>query len=170
MKKPLLQVAFALVLMALQASFLRFVGGGGFSLALALPCVVYLGLYAATAEGALAAAGVGYGLDLMAAGPAGLLTFLSVALFLASRVAGATFDVKSGRTFALASALGTLLVGVTAWLLTRYVSPAESAPGAGLLLRILVESVLTGAASPLVLFAMRRIDGLFDREEPGLLR
>jgi hypothetical protein len=170
MKKPVFQVAFALLLLALQASFLRFAGGGAFSLALALPCVVYLGLHAATFEGALAAAGVGYALDLAAGGPPGLLTFLAMALFLGSRLAGAAFDMRGWRAFALASGLGTFLVGLFAWLLTRAVSSAEAAPGARLLPRILVESALTGAASPLLLAGMRRIDRLFDREEPGLLR
>jgi hypothetical protein len=33
-----------------------------------------------------------------------------------------------------------------------------------------VEAAVTAAASPLVLAAMRRMDGWFQRDEPGLLR
>ena len=36
--------------------------------------------------------------------------------------------------------------------------------------RMLLEAVLTGALSPLVLAGLRRVDGVFHREEPGLLR
>jgi hypothetical protein len=46
----------------------------------------------------------------------------------------------------------------------------EAAPGAVLLPRMLVEAVLTGALAPLVLAGLRRVDALFQREEPGLLR
>ena len=45
-----------------------------------------------------------------------------------------------------------------------------SAPGAALLLRMVVEAFLTGAAAPLVHAGLRRVDGLFRREEHGLLR
>ena len=33
-----------------------------------------------------------------------------------------------------------------------------------------MEAVLTGVLSPFILLGMRRLDGLFAREEPGLLR
>jgi rod shape-determining protein MreD len=35
---------------------------------------------------------------------------------------------------------------------------------------MLAEAVLTAALSPLLLAGLRRVDGLFHREEPGLLR
>jgi len=52
----------------------------------------------------------------------------------------------------------------------RYTSPAETAPGLRLVPRALLEAVLTGLAAPALAPALRRIDGLFHREEPGLLR
>jgi len=170
MTKTALHLALALVLAALQASFLRYVGGGAFSVALLVPVVVYLGFHAPVVEGALGAALAGWVLDVMAAGPAGLLTFLCMVLFLGSRLAGASLDIHGKGGFAAASGVGTFCVGVGALLLTRYVSPVESAPGARVLLRVLVESIVTVPASLLVLAAMRRIDALFEREEPGLLR
>jgi rod shape-determining protein MreD len=54
--------------------------------------------------------------------------------------------------------------------LTRLTSVPESAPGLGLVPRILVEALLTAALSPFVLAGMRRLETLFRREEPGLLR
>jgi rod shape-determining protein MreD len=35
---------------------------------------------------------------------------------------------------------------------------------------MLLEAVLTGALAPVLAIALRRIDALFHREEPGLLR
>jgi len=169
--RPVIAFAFALVLSAMQAALLHHLGGGAVSLALALPVVVYLGLHAGNVDGAVGAAAVGYVIDLMAGGPKGLMTFLAVALFLFSRLAGAALSVQGKSGFAVLSGAGTFLYGFAALLLTRAVSPAESAPGFALLGRMLVEALLTGAVSPLVLIAIRRVDGLFaSREEPGLLR
>jgi rod shape-determining protein MreD len=165
-------VAFlaALLLASLQAALLRWVGGGLFSLSLSLPVVVYLALHAGNVDGALGAAAVGYVLDLLAGGPKGLMTFLAVALFLVSRLAVAALSIHGKTGFAVLSGVGTFAVGFAALLFTRAVSPAESAPGFGLLGRMAVDALLTGALSPLVLVALRRVDGLFAREEPGLLR
>jgi rod shape-determining protein MreD len=165
-----LALVAALLLAALQAALLRWVGGGVFSVSLALPVVVYLALHAGNVDGALGAAAVGYVLDLLAGGPKGLLTFLAVALFLVSRLAVAALSIHGKTGFALLSGFGTFAVGFAGLLLTRAVSPAESAPGFGLLGRMAVDAALTGALSPVVLLALRRVDGLFAREEPGLLR
>ncbi len=109
-------------------------------------------------------------MDLMSGSPKGLLTFLSVALFLGVRATSAAVDVRSRSGFAALSGVGALFLSLGALLLTRYVAPAEGAPGATLVPRMLAEAVLTAAFSPLVLAGLRRIDGLFHREEPGLLR
>jgi len=166
--RPALAFAAALVLVAVQAALLRYVGGGAFSLSLALPVVVYLSLHAGNVDGALGAAAVGYVADLMAGGPKGLMTFLAVALFLVNRLAVAALSIHGKTGFAILSGVGTFFCGVGALLLTRAVSPAESAPGFALLGRMAIEAFLTGALSPLILLGMRRLDGLFAREEPGL--
>ncbi len=168
--RPVLAFAAALVITSLQTAALRYVGGGAFSVALALPIVVYLGLQAGNVDGAVGAVAVGYVMDLMAGGPKGLMTFLAVALFLCSRLAGAALSVQGKLGFALLSGAGTFLYGVGAFVLTRMVTPPEAAPDWRLLGRMLVEAVITGALSPLVLLLMRRIDALVAREEPGLLR
>jgi rod shape-determining protein MreD len=168
--KPLAHVFFALALAAVQASLLRWVGGGWFSLVLPAACVVYLGLNGGNVDGSVASAGVGYVMDLMAGSPKGLMTFLAVLLFLAVRAVSAAVDVRSRAAFALLSGLGAIFLSFGAFVLTRYTAPAESAPGATLLPRILLEGVLTAALSPLVLAGLRRVDGLFHKEEHGLLR
>ncbi len=168
--RPIFAFVFALVLASVQAALLRYLGGGAVSLALALPIVVYLGLQAGNVDGAVGAAGVGYIIDLMAGGPKGLMTSLAVALFLFSRVAGAALSVQGTAGFAVLSGAGTALYGFAALVFTRAISPADSAPAYSLFWRVLVEAALTGTLSPLVLLAMRRLEGLYVREEQGLLR
>jgi hypothetical protein len=168
--KPLAHVAFALALAALQAAVLRWAGGGTFSVALLAACLVYLGLNGGNVDGSVAAAGVGYVMDLMASSPKGLMTFLAVLLFLVVRAVSAAVDVRGRSSFALLSGLGAVFLSLGALLLTRYTAPTEAAPGAILLPRMIAEGFLTGALSPLVLVGLRRVDGMFHREEPGLLR
>ncbi len=168
--KPLLHILFALLLSAVQAAVLRWVGGGSFSLMLPAACVVYLAIHAANVEGSVGAAGVGYVLDLTAGTTKGLMTFLAVVAFVLVRAVNAAVDVRGRWGFAALSAATTLLLSVGALVLVRMAAPVEVAPGVRLLPRMLLEAVLTGAASPLVLGGMKRIDGLFRREDPGLLR
>ncbi len=168
--RPLVAFVLALLLTSAQAALLRWFGGGAVPLALALPIVVYLGLHAGNVDGAVGAAAVGYVVDLAAGGPKGLMTFLAVALFLGSRLAGAALAVQGRAGFAVLSAFGTFFYGVGALLLTRAVSPVETAPGGALVGRIALEAVATALASPVIYGVMRRVDALFTREEPGLLR
>jgi hypothetical protein len=168
--RPVAAFLVALALASIQAGVLRFAGGGALPLALALPVVVYLGLNAGNVDGAVGAAAVGYVVDLMAAGPKGLMTFLAVALFLFSRLVAAALALQGRIGFALLTGVGTFLYGGVALLFLQAVSPAESAPGLLLLGRLLVEALATALASPLVYEVMRRVDGFFVREESGLLR
>jgi rod shape-determining protein MreD len=132
--------------------------------------VVHLGLHAGNVEGSVGAAGVGYVLDLLAGGPKGLMTFLAVLLFVLVRGVAAAVDVRGRAAFALLSGAGALALSLGAMILTRYTASPESAPGATLLGRMLIEAVLTGALAPVVHAGLRRVDGLFRREEHGLLR
>lgn len=167
--KPLAHVAFALLLAGVQAAFLRWVGGGAFSLSLLAVCIVYLGLYGGIVDGAVGAAGVGYVLDVVSGSPKGLMTFLAVLLFVLARATNAAVDVRSRAGFAALSAVGALVLSLGALLLLGYTGAPEAAPGPVLASRVVVEALLTGALAPLVLAGMRRIDRLFHREEPGLI-
>ncbi len=168
--KPLAHVLFALALAGVQAALLRWLGGGSFSLALPAACVIYVALHGGNVDGSISAAGVGYVMDLMGGAPKGQMTFLAVALFLAVRATSSAVDVRSRSGFAALSGVGALFLSIGALLLTRYTAPPEAAPGLALVPRMLGEAALTGVLSPLVLPGLRRLDGLFHREEPGLLR
>lgn len=168
--KPLLHILYALLLAALQAAVLRWVGGGSFSLMLPAACLVYLAVHAGNVDGSVGAAGIGYVLDLSLGTTKGLMTFLAVVAFVLIRAVNAAVDVR-GRTGLAALTVGaTLLLSLGALVLVRMVSPPEVEPGLRLVPRMLLEAVLTGALSPVVAEGMRRIDGLFRREDPGLLR
>jgi rod shape-determining protein MreD len=168
--KPLAHVAFALLLAALQAALLRWLGGGSWPLALLAVCVVHAGLHAGNVDGSISAAGVGYVMDLMAATPKGLMTFLAVLLFLVVRAVSAAVDVRSRSALALLSGVGALFLSVGAMVLVRNASVSDAVPGAALVPRMLLEALLTGALAPLVAVPLHRLDALFHREEPGLLR
>lgn len=168
--RPLLHILFALLLSALQAAVLRWAGGGAFSLMLPAACVVYLAIHAGNVDGLVGAAGVGYVLDLAGGTTKGLMTFLAVVTFMMVRAVNAAVDVRGRLGFAALSAAAALSLSIGALVLIRVAAPAEVAPGLRLLPRMLVEAVLTGVLSPLVLAGMKRIDGLFRREDPGLLR
>jgi cell shape-determining protein MreD len=168
--KPLAHVVFALLLAALQSAVLRWAGGGGFSVLLLAACVVYLGLHGGNVEGSVAAAGIGYVLDLVTGSPKGLMTFLAVLLFVLVRAVSAGFDVRGRSGFALLSGAGALVLSLGALVLTRLTATPETAPGLGLLPRMLLEAVLTALAAPLLHPGLRLVDRLFHREEHGLLR
>ncbi len=167
--KALAHVLVALLLAAAQAAVLTWVGGGAFSLSLLASVVVYLGLHENNVDGSVAAAGTGYVLDVVTGAPKGLHTFLCVLIFVLARAVGAAVDVRGRAPFAALSGLAAAVLSVGALLLTRFTSAPELAPGANLAGRIAVEALCTAAASPAVLALLRRVDLLFDREEPGLL-
>lgn len=61
----------------------------GFTPSLALPLIVFMGTHEySLSRGAALACVLGYGLDLLAAAPVGLFTFVSVATFVLARAAG----------------------------------------------------------------------------------
>lgn len=168
--KPLAHVAFALLVAALQVALLRWLGGGALPVMLLAACVVHQGLHGGNVDGSVAAAGIGYVLDLVTGTPKGLMTFLAVLVFVLARSVSAAVDVRGRAAFGLLSGGAALLLSLGALLLTRYTSADEVAPRLGLVPRALVEAVLTGLAAPALLPALRRLDALFHREEPGLLR
>lgn len=168
--KPLVHILFALALAALQCALLRWVGGGTFSLLLPVACIVHQAVHAGNVEGSVGAAGVGYVLDLVTGGTKGLMAFLAVLAFLLIRAVNAAVDVRGRWGFALLTAVATLFVSLGALAMARLAALPEVAPGLRLLPRMAVEALATGALAPLVSAGMKWIDGLFRREDPGLLR
>ncbi len=168
--KPLAHILFALLLAALQSAVLRWVGGGAFSLLLPIACVVYLAIHAGNVEGSVGSAGVGWVLDVTSGGTKGLMTFLAVGGFLLFRAVNAAVDVRGRGGFAVLSGLAALFTSLGALILMRIAAAADTAPGLRVVPRMLLEALLTGVAAPLVNAGMKKIDGLFRREDPGLLR
>jgi hypothetical protein len=169
MRVPLAAVA-ALLLVALGATATRQLTGGAVSLALAVPVVVWLALETPAIEGAFGAALIGALLDASAGGPSGLLTFLSVMVFVGVRAGAGPFDARTPLGFGLLSGVATLAMGVGAVLLLRYVTPATEAPGWNLIGRVVVEAVLTGLAAPVIRWVLDRVLVPAQRELPGVLR
>jgi hypothetical protein len=169
LRVPLASAA-ALLLVAIGASATRQLAGGAVSVALAVPVVVWLALETPVLEGAIGAAVVGALLDASAGGPAGLLWFLSILVFVGARAGAGAFDARRPLGFALLSGVATLGMGFGAILLLRYVSPPATAPGWSLLGRVSVESLLTALAAPAVRWALDRLLRPGHREQPAVLR
>ena len=95
-------VAFVLLgflLLLLQANIFRLLGPlslHGITPSLILPLLIFLGVHEASmSRGALLAFLIGYLADLVASAPIGLFAFVSVALWLASRVAGVRLTAQT---------------------------------------------------------------------------
>jgi rod shape-determining protein MreD len=95
-------VAIGMLLLLVQGNLYRVLGPLGIHGAtpsLVLPLVIFLGVHEASmARGALLAAGLGYALDLLASAPIGLFTFVSVAIWWLSRVAGVRLTAQTALT------------------------------------------------------------------------
>ncbi len=66
--------------------------------------------------------------------------------------------------------VATLFVSLGALAMARVAALPEVTPGLRLVPRMVVEALATGALAPLVSAGMKWIDGMFRREDPGLLR
>jgi rod shape-determining protein MreD len=92
-------VAIGILLLLLQGSLYRLLGlfhVNGITPSLVLPLVIFLGVHEhAMARGALLSAGLGYALDLLASAPIGLFTFVSVAIWWLSRIAGVRLTAQT---------------------------------------------------------------------------
>jgi rod shape-determining protein MreD len=166
--KPLLHAVLAVALSGLQAALLHQVGGGAFTLFLPVILLVHLAITTDRVDGAVAAAAVGYVLDVGGGGTKGLLTSLAVATFLGIRVIRVGVEVRGWAGFAALCGLSAFAISTTALALTRAAAPAELRPGWDLLPRVLLGAFLTALVAPLLGLLLRRIDGLFKERAPEL--
>jgi rod shape-determining protein MreD len=92
-------LAVGLLLILAQANLYRLLGPLGMHGAapsLILPLIIFLGVYETSmARGALLAFALGYALDLFASAPIGLFTFVSVAIWWLSRLAGVRLTAQT---------------------------------------------------------------------------
>jgi rod shape-determining protein MreD len=116
-------LALGVALLVLQSSLFRLVDRlhvPGATPSLLLPLVVFMGVHEySMARGAALAFVLGYLLDLFAAAPVGLFTFIMVAVFVVSRAAGVrlaaqTLLTKIALAFVFALVQGVLIVVLTA--------------------------------------------------------
>jgi rod shape-determining protein MreD len=102
-------IAVAVGLLLVQANLYRLIGAlsdwfgpnfvHGLSPGLVLPLVVFLGVHEPSmAKGAALSAAIGYAEDLLAGAPIGLFTFVSVAVWWLSRIAGVRLTAQTWLT------------------------------------------------------------------------
>jgi rod shape-determining protein MreD len=166
--KPLLHAALAVALSGLQAALLRQVGGGAFTLFLPVALLVHLAITTDLVDGTVAAAAVGYVLDVSSGGTKGLLTSLAVATYLGIRVIRVGVEVRGWAGFAALCGLAAFAISAGALALARAAAPLEGRPGWDLLPRILLGALLTALMAPLLRLGLRRVDGLFKDRAPEL--
>jgi hypothetical protein len=159
--RALLHAAVALVLVGLQAALLRHVGGGAFTLFLPVVLLVHLALTAERVDGAVAAAAVGFVLDVAGGGTKGLLTSLSVATFLAVRLIRLGVEVRGWAGFAALCGFAAFFLSAGAVAVARSAATLELRPSWALLSRIALAALLTALLSPPLRWGLRRLDGLF---------
>ena len=116
-------LAIGVALLILQSNIFRLVGKvniPGATPSLLLPLIVFMGVHEySIARGAALAFLLGYLLDLFAAAPVGLFTFITVATFIVSRAAGVrlaaqTLITKIALAFVFGLVEGILIVVLTA--------------------------------------------------------
>ncbi len=113
-------IAFSFLLLVLQSTFAHLVPWDMFVPNAALTVVLYMGLHDHdVGRGALVSFGIGYLMDAFAGSPIGLFTFVSVAVFLISKVAawrlflqGWIFEIILA--FLLALAAGCVVLAIRA--------------------------------------------------------
>jgi rod shape-determining protein MreD len=104
--RSLSYLAIAVLLILVQSNLYRLIGPigdligdrfvHGLTPSLALPLVIFLGVYEVSApRGAMLAFGIGYFQDILSGAPIGLFTFISVAVWWLARVAGVRLTAQT---------------------------------------------------------------------------
>lgn len=153
-------LAIGVGLLVLQSNLFRLLGPlhiPGATPSLLLPLIVFMGVHEySIARGAALAFLLGYLLDVFAAAPLGLFTFITVATFVVSRAAGVrlaaqTFLTKVALAFAFALVEGVLVVVLTA------IFGIDSARPRALVLLILPHAISTAIFAPMVFRVAERV-------------
>jgi rod shape-determining protein MreD len=164
----LVMLALSMVVLSLQAAVVRVFGFGTAPIDITVMLVVYVAIFCPNVEGAFTAFTLGYLLDALSGRPTGLYAFLAVLMFLLARLGNSLIDARSRPLFAMASAAGTVAMGVLAaffsWMTSR-----EGGQSAGL--KTLPWQVLITFLAALVLWpVLRKLNPGQDRPDPRALR
>jgi hypothetical protein len=163
-------IALALVLINIQAAFLHVVGATLVKVDVGVVVIALMALDFMPLEGAIGAFFVGYFEDLLSGRPTGLYAFLGVLIYLTARFVGAAVDVRGPGGFAAMAGLTSLAYNFLAFLVTLAAADSDAPRSAALLSAALPTAFWTVLASLPLFFLIRKIEGRFAREEPGLLR
>lgn len=134
---------------------------------LLLPLIVFMGVHEySIARGAALAFLLGYMLDLFAASPTGLFTFITVATFVTSRAAGVrlaagTFVTKVALAFAFALFEGVLVLVLTA------IFGVDPARPRALALLVAPHAISTAICAPFVFALAERVHAATITVQPG---
>ena len=153
-------LALGVALLVIQSNLFRLLGGlhvTGATPSLLLPLVVFMGVHEySMARGAALSFTLGYLLDVFAAAPAGLFTFITVVTFVVSRAAGVRLAAQTLLTkIALALSFG-LVQGVLIVVLTAIFGNDPARPRA-LAFLVLPHAVSTAIVAPFVFALAERI-------------
>jgi rod shape-determining protein MreD len=166
--KLLTTALLALALLTLESVVVKYLGFSVARIDVTVVLLAFLSLRASLTEGALAAYGVGYLLDLMSGQPTGLYTFLGVLIFLIARLGDSLVDVRSPAAFVVftlgADATHGVLARFFTWMVSKDAAPLFSQLGS-----LVVQVLLTGAAALVLYPLLRRLESDTDRPRPGLL-
>src|SRR5690242_14236987 len=153
-------LALGVALLIVQSNLFRMIGRlhvPGATPSLLLPLVVFMGVHEySMARGAALAFILGYFLDVFAAAPVGLFTFITVATFVVSRAAGVRLAAQTLLTkIALALVFG-LVEGVLIVALTAIFGNDPARPRA-LALLVLPHAVATAICAPFIFSIAERV-------------
>lgn len=153
-------LAVGIALLILQAELFRLFGPlhvAGITPSLLLPLVVFMGVHEySIARGAALAFLLGYLLDVFAAAPVGLFTFITVATFVVSRLAGVRLSAQTLLTkVALALVFG-LAEGILVVVLTALFGGDAARPRA-LALIVAPHALSTAVFAPLIFRLAERV-------------
>lgn len=153
-------LAIGVALLIIQSNLFRLIGQlsiPGATPNLLLPLIVFMGVHEySMARGAALAFTLGYLLDVFAAAPNGLFTFITVATFVVSRAAGVrlaaqTLLTKIALAFVFALVQGVLIVILTA------IFGADPARPRALALLVAPHAVATALFAPFIFSLAERV-------------
>lgn len=153
-------LGLGILLLVIQSNLFRIIGPlhvAGITPSLLLPLIIFMGVHEySIARGAALAFLLGYLLDIFAAAPVGLFTFISVATFVSARAAGVRLAAQTLLTkIALALAFG-LLEGMLIVVLTAIFGTDTARPRA-LAVLVPIHAVSTAVVAPFVFRIAERI-------------
>jgi rod shape-determining protein MreD len=156
-------LAIGIGLLIVQSNLFRIIGRihvAGITPSLLLPLIVFMGVHEySMARGAALAFLLGYLLDLFAAAPVGLFTFITVATFVVARAAGVRLSAQTLLTKVALAFVFALLEGVLIVILTAIFGGDAARPRA-LALLVGPHALTTAALAPLVFALAEKVHTL----------